>query len=249
MPVAVITGASGGLGRALALEFRRRGFEIGAVSRRDPGGDVCDWFVAADLADPEQLRAAAVAVRARCGTLELLVNNAGIGSYAKWEELGDAELRREFELDFFAPVALTRELLPLLAASRGSIINISSMAAQVPVACMGAYSAVKAALRMFSQTLQMEVRGRGIYVLNVCPGRIDTGFSTRALGSRRAPETPGRTASSPEKFARRVYLAWKRRRRELVYPWWYAPVAAFVRRFPGVCERGNRQVWRLGAED
>lgn len=245
----VITGASSGLGCALAREFRSHGFRVIAISRRRPGEDVCDEFIPADLSEPVQLRNAVEAVRKAAHGIDVLINNAGIGSYAKWEELSDADLRREFEIDFFAPVALTRALLPEVAAARGTVINISSAAAWVPVACMGAYNAAKAALRMFSLTLQMEVRGRGIHVLNVCPGRIDTGFSTRALGGRTVPETPGRRASSATRFAARVYRAWQRRKRELFYPWWYRIVAEFVRYFPGVCEAGNRRVWRLNDAD
>ena len=245
----VITGASSGLGCALAREFRSHGFRVIAVSRRRPGDGVCDEFIPADLTIPAELHRAAEEVRKLGFGVDVLINNAGIGSYAKWEELSDADLRREFEIDFFAPVALTRELLPEVAASRGTVINISSAAAWVPVACMGAYNAAKAALRMFSLTLQMEVRGRGIHVLNVCPGRIDTGFSTRALGGRTVPETPGRRASSATRFAARVYRAWQRRKRELFYPWWYRIVAEFVRYFPGVCEAGNRRVWRLNDAD
>ena len=175
----------------------------------------------------------------------MLVNNAGIGSYATWEELSDAELRREVELDFLAPVALTKELLGCVAAARGAVINISSAAAYIPVACMGAYNAVKAALRMFSVTLQMEVAGRGVHVLNVCPGRVDTGFSSRALGGRKPPETPGRTSSSAEVFARKVFNAYRKRKRELVYPGWYWFAIVFARWFPGCCERINRRIWQL----
>ena len=242
---AVITGASSGLGAAMAAEFRRNGFHVVALCRKAPAQGLADEFIAADLTDPEELRAAAKEIETRFGAVDVLVNNAGIGSYATWEELSDAELRREVELDFLAPVALTKELLGCVAAARGAVINISSAAAYIPVACMGAYNAVKAALRMFSVTLQMEVAGRGVRVLNVCPGRVDTGFSSRALGGRKPPETPGRTSSSAEVFARKVFNAYRKRKRELVYPGWYWFAIVFARWFPGCCERINRRVWQL----
>ncbi len=242
---AVVTGASSGLGRAVAREFRRRGFTVIALCRHAPEADTADRFLAVDLTDAEQRTRAAAAIEQEFGRLDVLVNNAGIGSYATWEELSEEELRREFELDFFAPVELTRALLPLLEKSRGSIVNISSVAAQIPVGCMGAYNAVKAALRMYSLTLRMEVAGRGIHVLNVCPGRVDTGFSSRALGGRKPPETPGRTASSSEEFARKLFRACRARRRELIYPGWYRPAIWFSRCFPGVVERVNRRIWHL----
>lgn len=244
--IAVVTGASSGLGSAVAREFRRNGFTVVALCRRAPEPEVADRFISTDLTDAESRASAAAAIEQEFGQVDVLVNNAGIGSYATWEELSEEELRREFELDFFAPVELTRLLLPLIAERRGSIVNISSVAAHVPVGCMGAYNAVKAALRMYSLTLRMEVAGRGIHVLNVCPGRIDTGFSSRALGGRRPPETPGRTASSAECFAGKLFNACRKRRRELVYPGWYRPVIWFSRCFPGVVERANRRIWHLG---
>ena len=229
---AAVTGASSGLGRAVAREFRRRGFTVIALCRHAPEADTADRFLAVDLTDAEQRTRAAAAIEQEFGRLDVLVNNAGIGSYATWEELSEEELRREFELDFFAPVELTRALLPLLEKSRGSIVNISSVAAQIPVGCMGAYNAVKAALRMYSLTLRMEVAGRGIHVLNVCPGRVDTGFSSRALGGRKPPETPGRTASSAEEFARKLFRACRARRRELIYPGGTARQSGSAAAFP-----------------
>jgi hypothetical protein len=247
-PVAAITGVSGGLGLALAARFRRGGFTVAGIARSEPPAGAVDRFIAADLTIPAERRRA-VAELAALGRLDVLINNAGIGSYATWEELDEADLRRVFEIDFFAPVALTRELIGTLAASRGAVINISSMAAHIPVACMGAYNAAKAALRMFSETLRMETRGRGIQVLDVCPGRINTGFSKRALGARQVPETPGRSSSDAAVFADRVFDACRRKRWSLTYPRWYGPVAFFIRLFPGVCLRVNRKIWKLEDEN
>ena len=241
MKIAVVTGASSGLGKAIAAELQKREYTVVAVCRRDPG--FCDDFVAADLSDTASRDAGIAELKKRYPKIDVLVNNAGIGSYATWEELTEPELRREFEIDFFAPVALTRGLLDNLDG--GCVVNISSAAALVPVACMGAYCAVKAALRAFSQTLKMEVSSRNIHVLNVCPGRIDTGFSSRAVGGRKPPETPGRTASNAETFARKLCNAVARRRRELVYPYWYRFAALFTRLFPGINEHANRKIWRL----
>ena len=241
MKIAVVTGASSGLGKAIAVELQKREYTVVAVCRRDPG--FCNDFVAADFSDPVSRDAGIAELKKRYPRIDILVNNAGIGSYATWEELSEEEMRREFEIDFFAPVALTRGLLENLEG--GCVVNISSAAALVPVACMGAYCAVKAALRAFSQTLKMEAASRNIHVLNVCPGRIDTGFSSRAVGGRKPPETPGRTASNAETFARKVCNSITARRRELVYPCWYRLAALFSRLFPGVAENANRRIWKL----
>ncbi|MGE4563600.1 MAG: SDR family NAD(P)-dependent oxidoreductase [Victivallaceae bacterium] len=242
----LITGITGGFGRALGAEFKRRGFRVIGSSRRTPGDDGCfDEFIAADLSHTDGVRSLAARLRERGDTLDVLVNNAGIGSYATWEELGEHQLRQLMEIDFFAPATLTLELLPLLAASRGTVINISSVASEVPVACMGAYNSAKAALRLFSESLRPEVAGRGIKVLSVLPGRVETGFSAHALGDRKPPETPGRGAASPEALARRIFCAYAKGRREVVYPRWYSLVIEFVRNFPAVNEAVNRRIWKL----
>ena len=101
---------------------------------------------------------------------------------------------------------------------------------------------------MFSESLRSELHARGIRVLTVFPGRIDTGFSKRAVGGRQVPETPGRRASSAAGLARRVYRAYVRRRRRLIYPVWYAPAIAFIRHFPAVNEYFNRKLWGLNRE-
>ena len=240
-PVAVVTGASSGLGKAIAGELKNQNFFVVAVCRRDPG--FCDDFVCMDLADADSRDAGITVLKEKYPVISVLVNNAGIGSYATWEELTEAELRREFEIDFFAPVLLTRALLDEL--KNGCVVNISSAAALVPVACMGAYCAVKSALRAFSKTLKMELVSRNIHVLNVCPGRIDTGFSSRAVGGRKPPETPGRTASDIRVFARKVCKAVRQRKRELVYPAWYRLAGIFAGIFPAFTEKANRRIWKL----
>ncbi len=241
-PRAVITGGSSGLGLAAAREFARRGFEVVTVSRR-PGTEFPS--VAGDLADPVARGHIAKEI-CRQGPVDILINNAGIGAYATWESLPEAELRRLMEVDFMAPVLFTRELLPALRATRGTIVNIASVSSHLPVACMGAYGAAKAALWMYSESLRMELARDGVHVLSVCPGRIDTGFSSRApVCLNPPPETPGRRGANVEKFARAVFHACRKRRRHLVFPGWYRFVIAFARLFPGVNEWGNRRIWNL----
>ena len=239
--IALVTGVSGGLGAAMARHFRQQGYYVYGAARTAPQEGVCDEFIPCDLTDP----AARKELSSRFQRLDLLVNNAGIGSYATWQELGEDGVRRLFEVDFFAPVALTMDLLDALTAAQGSVVNISSVAAEVPVACMGAYNAAKAALRMFSESLRPELSARRIRVLTVLPGRINTGFSKRALGGRKVPSTPGWGITSPEGLAKTVWRALRRGRRSVIYPWWYGAVITFVRRFPAVNEWGNRRAWDL----
>ena len=241
-PIAVLSGGSSGLGKAMAVYLQSRGFYVITISRRAPEEGIGNRHIAVDLTNGEQRRQL-VAELSSFPHLDLLINNAGVGAYATWAELSEADLRRLCELDFFAPVLLTRDLLPLLRRSRATVVNISSAAGLLPVACMGAYSAAKAALRMFSETLRTEERQ--IRVLTVCPGRIDTGFSSRAFGSRQVPDTPKHDSATPERLAKAVYRAYKRHRRTLIYPRWYAWAISWLSHFPSWYESASRKVWKL----
>ena len=239
---AVVTGASSGLGRAMARKFKSEGFYVVAVSRKAPEEGVCDFHIPADLTDKESLEAAAQEIL-KLEKVDVFVNNAGVGAYAKWDELREDELRRLMELDFFAPVLLTVKVLPVLRSSRGTVVNISSAAGLLPVACMGAYSAAKAALRMFSDTLKVEERD--IHVVTVFPGRISTGFGSRACGCREVPNTPSHGSETPEALAKKVYRACCRKKRSLIYPFWYRFVISIMLKFPGIYEKGSRKVWKI----
>ncbi|MBO5722538.1 MAG: SDR family NAD(P)-dependent oxidoreductase, partial [Lentisphaeria bacterium] len=214
--VALVTGSSSGLGAAVAAELLKRNYRVIGLGRRK-AGDIDDAdFIVCDLNDPAAVEQVPAELARRTDRLDMLVNNAGFGGYATWEELPAAELRRMFEVDFFAPVRLAQLLLGKLSETRGAIINISSVAALAPVPCMGAYSAVKAALKSFSQTLRAEASLQNVRVLTVCPGRISTGFSSRAIRMRECPETPGNNVD-PARFARRVVNSAERNRALIVY--------------------------------
>ncbi|MCQ2379257.1 MAG: SDR family NAD(P)-dependent oxidoreductase, partial [Victivallaceae bacterium] len=204
--IVLVTGASSGLGRAIARRFAAGNHTVIGVSRHRPDAALALW-IPADLTCAGDGEKIARIVAEKYGRLDVLVNNAGMGSYATWEELPEAELRALFELDFFAAVALTKSLLTQLEKSGGSVINISSAAARLWVPCMGSYCAAKAALAMFSNTLGIELAGRGVRVLDVAPGQINTGFSRRAFGHRPVPDSPGSGMTSPEKLADFVYRA------------------------------------------
>ena len=239
---AVVTGASSGLGRAMARKFKSEGFYVVAVSRKAPEDGVCDAHISADLTDERSLAQAAEEIN-KLERVDVFINNAGIGAYAKWDELKEDELRKLMELDFFAPVLLTTSVLHKLRESRACVVNISSAAGLLPVACMGAYSAAKAALRMFSDTLKVEERD--LHVVTVFPGRISTGFGSRACGCREVPNTPSHGSETPEELAKRVYKAYRKRHRKLIYPFWYKFVISLMLKMPSVYERGSRKVWKL----
>ncbi|MCK5879348.1 MAG: SDR family NAD(P)-dependent oxidoreductase [Holophagae bacterium] len=240
-PIAVITGVTGGFGRAFARMFSENGFEIVGISRRKPETPV-GQHISADLTNPTALPALVGQINQLTDHVDVLILNAGVGLYDGWEEMEISELRTLMELNFFAPVALARALLPSLKKTNGTIVTVSSVAGFLPVANMGAYCASKYALNAFSDTLRAELSDTGVHLLNLLPGRINTGFSTRAFGSRTPPETP--FAGSPEKLARAAFRAYKTKKRQLVYPAWYRLLSFFRHVFPRFYDRLSRSKWK-----
>ena len=121
--VALVTGSSSGLGAAIASELLKRNYRVIGLGRRK-AGEVDDAdFIVCDLNDPTAVEQVPAELAKRTGRLDMLVNNAGFGGYATWEELPATELRRMFEVDFFAPVRLAQLLLGKLSETRGAVVN------------------------------------------------------------------------------------------------------------------------------
>jgi NAD(P)-dependent dehydrogenase (short-subunit alcohol dehydrogenase family) len=189
VPTWLITGCSTGLGRALAEAVLERGWNA-ALTARDPRSlqDLCDAHpatalpLALDVTDPGQVSAAVSAAEERFGTLDVLVNNAGFGYRAALEEGEDADVERLFATNVFGPVALIKAVLPGMRARRsGTVVNVSSIAAQFCPPGSGYYSAAKAALESLSGSLRREVEPLGLRVIVVEPGAFRTDFSGRSL--------------------------------------------------------------------
>lgn len=240
--VAVITGVSSGLGIATAKKFRDAGIIVAGLSRTKPDTEL-DFWMPTDITITEQRAKAIEEITNRYGRIDILINNAGIGGYSTWEDLQEDEIRKIFELNFFAMVELTRICLPYLKNTQGSVINISSVAGRLYVPCMGAYCATKAAVTAYSNTLRVELHQYGIHVMDVTPGRIDTGFSSRAIGNRHPPRSPG--GGNPEIFAARLLQASQKRKRCLTYPGWNILAVPFVLAISRLYDWQSLKIWRL----
>lgn len=175
---ALVTGASSGIGRAVAEELHRRGFSVVAAARRldSIDGLRCARKVELDVTSDTSVRHAVAAA----GSIEILVNNAGIGSGGPAEHLPLEETVRQMDTNFFGVVRLTRAVLPQMRRrASGTIVNISSMSAKIPWLFAGSYAASKAAVDSYSEALRFEVAPFGIRVLVVEPGKIATNFGAR----------------------------------------------------------------------
>ncbi len=242
----LITGISSGIGKALAVYFKEKGVRVIGVSRSQPDIHV-DLWISADLTTEEgREKICQDTLAFTGGSLNLLLNNAGVGIYATWEEMQEEELRKTFELDFFAVVLLTKKMLPLLKqTNKASVINISSSASRIWVPCMGAYCAAKSAVSMFTNSLRTELSGMNIHVADVMPGQISTGFSSRSFGNRRPPNAPG-AENNAAGLAAAVYKTWRKRRKRLFYPGWLGAGMFFIRNFmPGLYDFINCKLWHL----
>jgi short-subunit dehydrogenase len=215
----LLTGASSGIGAALAAELTRRGARVAGVSRRAASG--CAVSIQADLTvDAERERAVGEALAA-LGRVDILINNAGVGIGGPSWQARDADVRRMFELNFFAAVDLTRRLAPMMV-ERGSglVVNIASIAAKVTLPWFTLYCASKAALEAYTRGLRMELGGTGAEVMLVCPGYIRTDFQSAILGATppdRLTFMPG-FSTTPEALAREIAGGIERDARTVLAP-------------------------------
>jgi short-subunit dehydrogenase len=177
----LVTGATGGIGRAIALELARRGAAL-VVSGRD--GDALAALAAetgaravrADLTD----RADVERLAAEAGEVDVVVHAAGAGQYGQAVELSPADVERLVALNVTAPVLLTAALLPgMVERRRGHVVFVGSIAGRVGRAREALYAATKAGISVFGDSLQAELRGSGVSVLVVTPGPVATRFFER----------------------------------------------------------------------
>ena len=174
--VVIVTGASSGIGREAARLFKERGASVVCISRRK-----CDEFysISADVTDEAAVAAAVKEVTERFGRIDILVNNAGMGISGAVEDTASADAHRIFEVNFFGALNMIKAVLPAMRrAGGGAIINVSSVAAELPIPFQSFYSATKAALSSLSGALKNEVAPFGIKVSCVLPGDVKTDFTS-----------------------------------------------------------------------
>jgi short-subunit dehydrogenase len=249
---ALITGASSGIGRALAIELARQGVDLVLVARRferlaelaeeisQLGGRAV--VVAGDITDGDTRRRAIEAARSELGGLDILINNAGVAAHGRFHEASPERVRPMFELNFFAPVELIREAIPLLRDGvQPVIVNIGSILGERASPHKSEYSASKFALHGFSEALRPELAQLGIDVLVVAAGPTETEhFDVLLEGTKDLPwGSPPRQPA--DEAARTIVQAIEHGRRKVVTGWrgWWLLLAN--RLFPGVVDRIMRR--------
>ena len=201
-PVALVTGASSGIGFATASLLASRGYRTFATSRDPAGrpGPTGVEMLQLDVRSDESARSAIAEVIKRSERIDILINNAGYGLFGAVEETALDEARGQFETNFWGAVRLTQLVLPAMRERRsGRIINISSVLGFMPVPFQPFYVASKHALEGYCDVLNLEVRPFGVFVSLIEPGFVRTGFFDHRVEvkGRLAPYTSSRERVSP----------------------------------------------------
>lgn len=251
---AIITGASSGIGRQLALQMAGAGVRLVVTARRETllqslqqeinssggechmlAGDVCDSQVRNSLLE--------MALR-EFGRLDILVNNAGIGAMGRFDQASPERLRQIFEVNFFSMAELTRESLPMLRAGDTPIIvNISSVLGHRAAPLKSEYCASKFAMHGFSDSLRAELVGDGIDVLLVSPSTTDSDFFDSAIDDPTKKDWKKGGAMLPAKVAGKTLRAIRKGRHEIILTFGGRIIVWLDRIIPGIA---NRLVARFG---
>jgi short-subunit dehydrogenase len=246
--VVIITGASEGIGAQLAAQLRGRGARLVLSARNEAklraAAGPEDLVVAGDLT-LEAVRVSLISqTLERFSCIDALINNAGRGSYFSPSQAPLDEARSLFELNFFAPFHLAQLATPALCRSKGTLVNVNSIAGQISLPWLSLYSASKFALASLTSTQRMELRRHGVHVMGVFPGYVDTGFQSHAAGAAPPPAVVKgkRFAVTAQQCAEAIVLGMERRSRNVVTPRLGYPLVWLNRLFPSLMESRMEQI-------
>jgi short-subunit dehydrogenase len=252
--VAVITGASMGIGEAIARTFAENGARVVLLSRDAGRAEEARARVgrpnqtlalSCDVRNREEIDRVLSLTRHHFGRIDVWVNNAGHGLVDSIASVDMAACRDTFETNFFGTLASMQAVIPvMLDQGAGTIINISSVGGHLPLPFHAIYSATKFAMNALGKAANVELRERGISVMTVCPGYVRTNFRANSIQGRERKSVRPASARgiSAERVALAVLKGYVKQKREVVVPWTMHPVIKIYQLFPGLVEWAMRRM-------
>src|SRR5579864_2477242 len=254
--VAVITGASMGIGEAIAKLFLQEGAKVVLCSRdlartkaaeQRIGGGANTTSVACDVSKRDQVDALVKAAVAKFGRIDIFVNNAGFGLNDAVADMDMAEFRRMFDTNLFGAVECMQAVIPIMRQQGGGdIVNISSVSGHIATPYMSGYAATKHAMNAIGKAGRMELLRHNINVLTVSPGYIATDFVKNMVKGKQSERvgSSAKYAVGPEVVARDTLKGLLKRKREVVTPGFYKLVIRLYQAMPGFIEKRIRKALR-----
>jgi uncharacterized protein len=254
--VAVITGASMGIGEAIAKLFLEEGAKVVLCARDLPrtkaaeqriGGGTSTLSLSCDVSKRDQVDAVIAETLKRFGRIDVWVNNAGYGLNDAVADMDMAEFRRMFETNLFGAVECMQAVVPLMRKQGGGdIVNISSVSGHISTPYMSGYAATKHAMNAIGKAARMELLRHNINVLTVCPGYIATDFVKNMIKGKHSERVGSsvKYAVGPEVVAQATLKGLLKRKREVIVPRIYKLFISMYHTLPGVVENRIRKALR-----
>jgi short-subunit dehydrogenase len=251
--VTVITGASMGIGEAIANLFLREGARLvlcardlsrtQAAAQRIGANEDNALCLSCDVSRRDQVDAVAQAALQKFGRIDIWVNNAGFGLSDAIEKMDMGQLRQMFDTNLFGMIECMQAAIPIMRRQGGGdIVNISSVSGHIATPYAGGYAATKHAMQAIGMAARMELRRHNINVVTVCPGYIATDFGKNMIKQPPAQRTTAVSRVGPEIVAKDTLKAVLKRKRQAVTPWFYWIFIKLYQNAPGLVE------WRVRRE-